>query len=491
MKCSKCGTEFESNFCPECGTPKPETPPEPEAPKWNYPTQNPEASEKPDTLSTSAEQSFDPTAEMPDTSEPVQSDPAEVPETPDVSKSKEVSRATVFKIIAFSLAALLIALSLNRCYGPQSKKNNNSSGSSLSSQGDAKFSEDYLEGVQVFEQDGIYLEIPKSWEKEESDDCVYYDFPSSDSSSDFSAFLAIQIDPPDFSIMGDITYSIFKSMLQDSGEVSIISEKTYTNSNNIDSRYIEMNVDMQEIKVLAEMYIFDAPNAILSLVVATNPASDIDYSKDFAHIVNSVRFVENDESLPESQEPSEPQNEPSEPQNEPSSKPETNEEQKPPKTQSETSSKPETNQGSGTVATGKSNALKKAKDYLSFMPFSYQGLIKQLEYENYSHEEAVYGADNCNANWNEQALKSAKNYLGTTAFSYQGLIKQLEYEGFTYEQAVYGVDNCNANWNEQAAKSAKNYLETMAFSRDELIAQLEYEGFTHEQAVYGAQANGY
>ncbi len=136
------------------------------------------------------------------------------------------------------------------------------------------------------------------------------------------------------------------------------------------------------------------------------------------------------------------------------------------------------------------NALKSAKQYLSFTAFSYEGLIEQLEYEKYSHEDAVYAVDNCGANWNEQALKSAKQYLGHTAFSHSGLISQLEYEKFTSEQASYGADNCGADWNEQAAKSAKQYLEYSSFSRDSLIDQLEYEGFTHDQAVYGVEANG-
>ena len=39
----------------------------------------------------------------------------------------------------------------------------------------------------------------------------------------------------------------------------------------------------------------------------------------------------------------------------------------------------------------------------------------------------------------EQALKKAQSYLSHMAFSYTGLIKQLEYEGFTHDQAEYGV----------------------------------------------------
>jgi len=88
----------------------------------------------------------------------------------------------------------------------------------------------------------------------------------------------------------------------------------------------------------------------------------------------------------------------------------------------------------------------------------------------------------------KNALSSAKSYLDYSAFSYKGLIEQLEYEGYSYEDAVYAADNCGANWNEQALKSAKSYLDYSAFSRDGLIEQLEYDGFTNEQAVYGAQA---
>ena len=90
----------------------------------------------------------------------------------------------------------------------------------------------------------------------------------------------------------------------------------------------------------------------------------------------------------------------------------------------------------------------------------------------------------------ENAAKKAKEYLNIMAFSRTGLIKQLEFEGFTNEEAVYGVDNVSVDWNEQAVKKAKEYLNIMAFSRSGLIKQLEFEGFTYEQAVYGVEQNG-
>ena len=63
-----------------------------------------------------------------------------------------------------------------------------------------------------------------------------------------------------------------------------------------------------------------------------------------------------------------------------------------------------------------------------------------MVFEKFTEEESTYGVDNCGADWNEQAAKKAKEYLNTMSFSRSGLIEQLEFEGFTHEQAVYGVE---------------------------------------------------
>lgn len=89
------------------------------------------------------------------------------------------------------------------------------------------------------------------------------------------------------------------------------------------------------------------------------------------------------------------------------------------------------------------------------------------------------------------ALSKAHDYLAIMAFSHSGLIKQLEFEGFTKDEATYGADNCGADWNEQAAKKAQDYIDIMSFSRQGLIDQLKYEGFTQSQAEYGVSAVGY
>ena len=161
----------------------------------------------------------------------------------------------------------------------------------------------------------------------------------------------------------------------------------------------------------------------------------------------------------------------------------------PPATEEETEP-PATEPPTAGPTAGEINALNSAKTYLSVMPFSYGGLIKQLQYEGYTTDEATYAADNCGADWNTQALRAAKNYLSFMPFSYSGLISQLQYEQYTSSQATYGADNCGADWYAQAAKAGANYLSIMSFTRDELIAQLQYEGYTYDQAVYGADANG-
>lgn len=84
------------------------------------------------------------------------------------------------------------------------------------------------------------------------------------------------------------------------------------------------------------------------------------------------------------------------------------------------------------------------------------------------------------------ALQMAHDYLKSSAFSRTGLIKQLEYEGFSKDDATYAVDNCGADWKAQAALMAKQYRKSSAFSHKGLVDQLEYEGFTPEQAEYGA-----
>ena len=92
------------------------------------------------------------------------------------------------------------------------------------------------------------------------------------------------------------------------------------------------------------------------------------------------------------------------------------------------------------AVTGKSNAQRTAEDYLQTQSFSRKSLIHQLEFEGYTHSQAVQGVDATNADWYAQAAGSAKEYLQTQGFSRSGLIGQLEFDGYTASQATYGVN---------------------------------------------------
>lgn len=91
----------------------------------------------------------------------------------------------------------------------------------------------------------------------------------------------------------------------------------------------------------------------------------------------------------------------------------------------------------------------------------------------------------------KNARASAESYLNFQAFSRKGLIEQLEFEEYSTEDAEYAVDSLDVDWNEQAAKSAESYLEFQAFSRQGLIDQLVFEGYTKAEAEYGVKAVGY
>jgi hypothetical protein len=62
-----------------------------------------------------------------------------------------------------------------------------------------------------------------------------------------------------------------------------------------------------------------------------------------------------------------------------------------------------------------------------------------LKYEGYSTKDATYAVGAGEVNWKEQAAQTAEDYLDTSGFSRSGLIEQLKYEGYTHQQAVYGV----------------------------------------------------
>ncbi len=109
-------------------------------------------------------------------------------------------------------------------------------------------------------------------------------------------------------------------------------------------------------------------------------------------------------------------------------------------TQAKQAAKPTTPPASN-ITTSQKNAVKKAQSYLAYTGFSRDGLVAQLEYEQFSNSDAVYGADNAGGNWMDEAAQKAKSYMEYSAFSRGSLIDQLKYDKFTQEQAEHGANS--------------------------------------------------
>lgn len=90
----------------------------------------------------------------------------------------------------------------------------------------------------------------------------------------------------------------------------------------------------------------------------------------------------------------------------------------------------------------------------------------------------------------QNAVRSAENYLSLTGFSRDGLIAQLEFEDYSTEDATLAVDSLTVDWNAEAAEKAQAYQDVTPFSRQGLIDQLIFDKFTPEQAEFGATAVG-
>ncbi|WP_455853647.1 Ltp family lipoprotein [Pantoea endophytica] len=99
----------------------------------------------------------------------------------------------------------------------------------------------------------------------------------------------------------------------------------------------------------------------------------------------------------------------------------------------------------GDLTGPQNNAVRSAKQYLSMMGFSRDGLIHQLSSDagdGYEVSDATVAVDSLNIDWNLEAVKSAKQYLSMTGFSCKGLIKQLSSSAgdkYTVDQATYGA----------------------------------------------------
>lgn len=96
------------------------------------------------------------------------------------------------------------------------------------------------------------------------------------------------------------------------------------------------------------------------------------------------------------------------------------------------------------------NAVRSAQSYLSFAPFSRDGLIEQLSSpygDNYDRADATAAVDSLTVDWNAQAVRAAQQYLSMMGFSCRGLIEQLSSphgDRYTNSQATHGAQQAGA-----------------------------------------------
>ncbi|WP_299848003.1 Ltp family lipoprotein [uncultured Metabacillus sp.] len=65
------------------------------------------------------------------------------------------------------------------------------------------------------------------------------------------------------------------------------------------------------------------------------------------------------------------------------------------------------------LSASQQNAIRQAENYISMMPFSKTGLIKQLEFEGYATDEATLAVENIEVDWREQAVKHAELFFAS------------------------------------------------------------------------------
>lgn len=270
------------------------------------------------------------------------------------------------------------------------------------------------------------IDIPKEWTHKAHDGYHYFYDP--DGNRLYISSSQSNISPSQFtSGYVDSFLDGFANSFDDFEEIS----RTTTHIDDFLAYRVIANLELSGDKYYGTMYVWVTKNYLCCMLFTTEgdeQSEEFDFYEDI--IVNSIITYS-------SKDVRSPEEDSAEKATEPETEKPTKKPTEPP---TEKPTKKATEKPVDSITVSQSNALKSAKSYLEYSAFSYNGLVEQLEYEKYSHEDAVYAADHCGADWNEQAAKSAESYLAYSSFSRDGLIEQLEYEGFTHEQAVYGVE---------------------------------------------------
>lgn len=409
-------------------------------------------------------------------------------------KKKRKIKALIVSIVIIFLLVIVICYSMTK----SNRENENEEDAILASSmvssvsGNALISkDDWSKGTTPYNLKNISFEVPSDWtalfEK------PYESMGFAVSYSDLSLLTVYLAENQSSSKASELRQFMLEEAETTSKDFSFIGRSTVKNPFDIPFSCAEFTYNKEGTPYKRTFSICTTDDDFVIVSLDIRLSSPFDYSSDYDKVINSIQILDSEpiiSSSPDVSASSAPTNDISQTEEPPAPSEDAQIEEPSAPLEDPQTTDPAPN-AQENVANGQKSALSTALQYLSFTNLSRSGLIDQLEYEGFTNEEAVYAADNCGANWNEQAEKKAESYLRTSSFSYDGLVNQLEYEGFTSEQATHGADMCGADWNEQAAKKAKSYLGLMPFSRQELIDQLLYEGFTQSQAEYGVSQNGY
>ncbi len=279
------------------------------------------------------------------------------------------------------------------------------------------YSNDFEAGVKNVTVQDLTYSVPTAWEKRRGENGFTYYYPASGDS-----FLAVsfnEINAKNHSITEWENFNTYLSAME-GDDYKNVSKEMRQNKNKVEYAHHAGKLNVGSDVYDMEAGLFNCEGGFVQIGFLVKENLGINYTQDISSIFDSVEVPKKLPSDPNDENSPEPTSDASE---EPSAEPSEAAQEKP----------------AETTTTGQRNALSKAKQYLSIMPFSHSGLISQLKYEGYTTEEATYGADNCGADWNEQAAKKAQQYMDIMDYSRQGLIDQLKYEGFTQSQAEYGV----------------------------------------------------
>lgn len=86
-------------------------------------------------------------------------------------------------------------------------------------------------------------------------------------------------------------------------------------------------------------------------------------------------------------------------------------------------------------------AVIRAKEYIKSFGGSYKNLLDYLKNcLKFTLDEATFGADNCGIDWKQEAIRAAQKYIERNGeYSYEKMISQLTWFDFTQEEAEYAA----------------------------------------------------